>query len=809
MAKSVTNQSFTLYTLRNNRWEIQGTYGSGKKNQAIQDAKALESISTVFGVKVVQEELDNNANTIEKVIFIVEKLKEIKKNKARKEEREKKEKERKEKEAEAEEKALVLEKEKQQQNTLKKSAVKTVAKKSDEYNFSQYLLRFIGIIILSIAGGLMMSGITMLWLQETSVAPHIQIYILAALFFLGFFVFIMTAMPMISASKPVKAKSIFKDTEPSLTPTKDVVNIDDANSVSYSDFRAEAAKLQKSEAKAPDTSSDEIKADVSSGEKEAVPNDNTLEDEADDLPETDKDKSFILSYLRVALKLAEIDRKQLDNYNKFAITLFMAGACDALTKARGLNTTVSTMIVTESVKYIGLNDSNAENFSDKIQKYLITDAKYMQAFNNGRGAMNAHIRNQANGFTELKNALEEWNKPNQKEETSSLVTVLFTDIAGSTALTQSQGDEGAQQIVRVHNRIVRGALDKFNGKEIKHTGDGIMASFINTTDAVSAAAEMQSQSKANNKTNPTLPLNLKVGLDTGEPIAEDNDLFGVTVQLAARLVDKAQAGQVFVSETVQAICKGKNIKFASRGLFSIKGFDEELMVYELLWNPEAQKIESAKVRGKIKKEVKSDDTNEVDSKELHPAIFRADIIDYKRLSKKSAEDSIARLNGALEYMVETIKIRKGVIIPPKSIEPNDLNEPSKLSEPDDTPNEVTAKVSESGVVLSSFPDVIEAINATVIIQNKLNALNQNISKRNQVHFRVGIIMASSSDLIEDIQEQDLEHVIKLNTLAKAGELCVSGDVAHYSKDLVDINFDEGEEEPEPLYRWRPDIFQAS
>ena len=79
-------------------------------------------------------------------------------------------------------------------------------------------------------------------------------------------------------------------------------------------------------------------------------------------------------------------------------------------------------------------------------------------------------------------------------------------------------------------------------------------------------------------------LNIKIGLNAGEPISEDNDLFGSTVQMSARIVDKAKGDQILVSENVQSICAGKNINFINRGQFSMKGFSEPTTIYEVDWH---------------------------------------------------------------------------------------------------------------------------------------------------------------------------------------------------------------------------------
>ena len=172
-----------------------------------------------------------------------------------------------------------------------------------------------------------------------------------------------------------------------------------------------------------------------------------------------------------------------------------------------------------------------------------------------------------------------------KEESSGPISVMFTDMVGSTELTQTRGDAVAQQIVRTHNRIVRDALTKYAGKEIKHTGDGIMASFPTTSNAVESAIFMQRVTGTHNAANPELPLNLKIGINAGEPIAEDDDLFGTTVQLAARIVDKAVKGEILVSEIVRGICAGKELRFSNRGAFEMKGFKSPVLSPCILGSP--------------------------------------------------------------------------------------------------------------------------------------------------------------------------------------------------------------------------------
>jgi adenylate cyclase len=297
----------------------------------------------------------------------------------------------------------------------------------------------------------------------------------------------------------------------------------------------------------------------------------------------EKQKAYMMKFLGQLLDVTGQDKKKLDNFTKFGINLFLAGACESLSTKRELDPATRARILADSVQVMGFKKSHAASFADRYEEYLLQDSRYMSMFQAGRNAMATHLTDNASGPSHLKTALEDWNKPKPKEAQARVVAVLFTDIAGSTALTQELGDAGAQEVVRAHNKIVRENLTRFQGREVKHTGDGMMCSFDQPTNAVEAAIEIQKETIQLRSNNEKLPLKLKVGINAGEPIAEDNDLFGTTVQLAARIVDKAQADQIFVSETVKGICSGKGVTFKAAGGFAMKGFDGDVQLYEVMW----------------------------------------------------------------------------------------------------------------------------------------------------------------------------------------------------------------------------------
>ncbi len=169
------------------------------------------------------------------------------------------------------------------------------------------------------------------------------------------------------------------------------------------------------------------------------------------------------------------------------------------------------------------------------------------------------------------------------EKDPGIRTVLFTDIADSTTLTQALGDEAALAMLGVHDTIVRDALSASGGREVKHTGDGIMASFISAAGAVRCAIEIQRQLDKHSQENPDRPLKVRVGAAAGEPVEQHNDLFGSTVQLAARLCAHAQPEQILVSNAIAELCIGKGLSFEDVGEVTLKGFHSPVRAHAAAW----------------------------------------------------------------------------------------------------------------------------------------------------------------------------------------------------------------------------------
>ncbi len=171
----------------------------------------------------------------------------------------------------------------------------------------------------------------------------------------------------------------------------------------------------------------------------------------------------------------------------------------------------------------------------------------------------------------------------QAQTDTAFRAILFTDLHGSTSLTSDLGDAKAMELLRTHNSIVRERLKKHSGREVKHTGDGFMVCFASVHHAVECAIGILRSFDSHNQANPDTAMQLRIGLSAGEPVEEDKDLFGATVQLAARLCACAQPQQIMVASVVHELCLGKKLPFKNQGTRELKGFAAPVQVYELEW----------------------------------------------------------------------------------------------------------------------------------------------------------------------------------------------------------------------------------
>jgi class 3 adenylate cyclase len=172
--------------------------------------------------------------------------------------------------------------------------------------------------------------------------------------------------------------------------------------------------------------------------------------------------------------------------------------------------------------------------------------------------------------------------PTAASQLGAFRTILFTDLVGHTEMMQRLGDDKGRDVLREHERITRETLGAHAGAEVKTMGDGFMASFGSVTKAMDCAIALQRAFAMHTESMPE-PLHVRVGLNAGEPIEEDGDLFGSTVILASRIAAKAGAGEILIPEPLRHLLSGKSYVYADRGEAALKGFEDAVRLYEVRW----------------------------------------------------------------------------------------------------------------------------------------------------------------------------------------------------------------------------------
>ncbi|HXJ82722.1 MAG TPA: AAA family ATPase [Candidatus Methylomirabilis sp.] len=171
---------------------------------------------------------------------------------------------------------------------------------------------------------------------------------------------------------------------------------------------------------------------------------------------------------------------------------------------------------------------------------------------------------------------------------TTTVTVLFTDVVGSTGLRQHHGDKAAHAIMSAHEEIVRAQLDKHAGQEIKTIGDSFMIAFDSARKAVECAVDIQRGLHAYNRAHPAQLVKVRIGLHTGEAIRSGRDLLGTSVDAAARIMARAEGEQILISDILKAVLgAAKDLSFKDHKRVSLKGLPERWRLWEVMWRSDA------------------------------------------------------------------------------------------------------------------------------------------------------------------------------------------------------------------------------
>lgn len=312
-----------------------------------------------------------------------------------------------------------------------------------------------------------------------------------------------------------------------------------------------------------------------------------------------KQLKFIKVYLRKTVGPLRGAYDLNDAYTKFGINLFAAGVTEALCQEREIQPEIAQKVMGGAIRALGVSPEQADGFSGAYVEYLISDPRYMDMFASGREAVLGELAGRAESLMALHLAVEKWLLPSTPPEEKLNVTVMFTSITGFDDLLADRGDEVAHDALRLHASIANRALTEYGGKRIKMLQSGIMAAFMSADNALRAAFVIRDGMREHSKKNLELPLSANIGINCGEPVVEGNDLFGVTVQLAARIVAIAKGGEILVSPAIQeAIGPVDDVaRLEPYGPFAMKGFTDPITLYRVVFTAQSVKPVKANQTG--------------------------------------------------------------------------------------------------------------------------------------------------------------------------------------------------------------------
>jgi len=189
-------------------------------------------------------------------------------------------------------------------------------------------------------------------------------------------------------------------------------------------------------------------------------------------------------------------------------------------------------------------------------------------------------------ITQIAEALEEFIGVEQTIETAGQATrtILFTDIEGSTSLVDRLGDTRARSITREIEQLTLSAIREHDGVQVKTMGDGVLAWFGAASAAVETAVQIQHGLANHERYSDVF---VRIGISAGEPIAESDDLYGTTVNQAARIMSIARGGEILVSDLVRGLLQGRGFSFEDQGRHELRGFRESVQLFKVDWRAEA------------------------------------------------------------------------------------------------------------------------------------------------------------------------------------------------------------------------------
>ena len=493
--------SYELYTLVKGRWQIYVRYEEGRREDAMAEAKVLENEPQVDRVRVVRDQYDPATNEAqEKIIYETFLTGDSQKGKQEDEGSAEKDPSNNKIDANTEHQTKKNKRGKPSKNN-ETSSIKPVPVKEEttpnnsSRQSSEQKAVATGMFHLAIA----ISVSTLISLFVGSAAFYTlnalhesQIWVFQSPNMFWGLVGFCFVLAFFSTFRPMFRKIDFGPSDEDESVRKSAAQIDRSPAQIRSDLIQQVLQLQEfTETESSDGRAEEQEA-RHSALLQATEKQKIVERTANGPQHLKDASSWLLSCMTEGMKTIPDTIKSLDAFNRFGLTLYFAGAGDFVGTRYRCDQRQRSDMLTDRMQLLGHDEATAFAFCANIDEYLM-QPKYLKMYDLGRTAMRDYLGDQSIDL-KLGEALSNWNKPAgsaEDENEAVFVVVLFTDIVNSTAQTQEIGDEGAMEVVRAHNQIIREALAIYQGTEVKHMGDGIMAVFQNVPNSIQAAIQMQ------------------------------------------------------------------------------------------------------------------------------------------------------------------------------------------------------------------------------------------------------------------------------------------------------------------------------
>lgn len=251
--------------------------------------------------------------------------------------------------------------------------------------------------------------------------------------------------------------------------------------------------------------------------------------------------------------------------------------------------------------------------------------------------------------------------------TTATVTVLITDVVGSTRLRTGRGEAVAHKDLQAHSDVVLQQIAAHGGRVVKTAGDEFMVAFDSARRAVECAVAVQTGLAEQNLRHPDREVHVRIGINTGEVIVEGEDLFGAAVAAAKRIEGKAVGDQILVSEVVRGVVGAfKEIEFVDKGRVRLKGFPERWRLYEVAWQAEVPEPAPlvltflfTDVRGSTEIAERIGDERWLPILRAHNAIVRAELAAHEASWSKSIGDGfMAAFPTAIDALKCAVSIQR-------------------------------------------------------------------------------------------------------------------------------------------------------